>query len=395
MSDNLMLLLQKVVNTPLMVEESKISTVLDILEKRIMTSTKFEASEDSNNSRKLYKVENNIAVIPVYGSLVNKGLALGPMSGMTSYKYIKNSFDAALLDYEVYEIVLDIDSSGGEADGNFDLVDHIYNSRGKKRITAMIDSVGCSAAYSIASTADEIYATRTATVGSIGVLAVHVDKTEKIKKEGLSYHLVRGGDKKAVVTSVEPYSETMQSKLEENVSSLYKTFVDTVSRNRNISTDKILDTQADTFTSEKALTVGLIDGIKTSDALMSELRDKLNNKTRLNMSNETNLQLELDNLKKEMSDKIAAAKKEGQTIALTEATDIIQLCQLAGKSDFALSCILGGKTSKEVRELLLSDQQEKSGDQLNTALAKVVPSAAPEKDYMAAALVEQYGKNTK
>ncbi|TOL42864.1 serine peptidase, partial [Vibrio parahaemolyticus] len=70
-------------------------------------------------------------------------------------------------------ICLDIDSPGGEVAGCFDLVDLIYELRGKKPIYAILSENAYSAAYAIASAADKIYVPRTGGVGSVGVIVIH------------------------------------------------------------------------------------------------------------------------------------------------------------------------------------------------------------------------------
>jgi ClpP class serine protease len=72
-----------------------------------------------------------VAVIPICGTLVQKLGSLRPYSGMTGYDGIRQAFLTALADPEVNGICLDIDSPGGEVAGCFDLVDEIYNARGK------------------------------------------------------------------------------------------------------------------------------------------------------------------------------------------------------------------------------------------------------------------------
>ncbi len=81
--------------------------------------------------------------------------------------------------------MLDIDSPGGEVSGLFDLVDFIFNSRNKKPIFSVANDYACSAAYAIASATEKIFVTRTSCVGSIGVIATHLDVSEADKKDGM------------------------------------------------------------------------------------------------------------------------------------------------------------------------------------------------------------------
>ena len=93
-----------------------------------------------------------------------------------------------MADERVNSVLLLIDSPGGEVAGLFDLVDEIYHARGTKPIIAVADEAAFSAAYAIASAADEVYLPATAQVGSIGVIAIHVDQSGLRQKPGSTVH---------------------------------------------------------------------------------------------------------------------------------------------------------------------------------------------------------------
>ena len=73
--------------------------------------------------------------------------------------------------------------------GNFDLVDRIFAARGVKPIRAYAAESAYSAAYSIASAADDITVSRTGGVGSIGVVTVHADYSQALDAGGDQGHL--------------------------------------------------------------------------------------------------------------------------------------------------------------------------------------------------------------
>ena len=120
--------------------------------------------------------------------MVQKLGSLRPYSGMTGYDGIRQSFLTAISDPEVSGICLDIDSPGGEVAGCFDLVDEIYHARGSKPIHAILTENAYSAAYAIASAADRIHVPRTGGVGSVGVIVIHCDWSQRIKEDGGGHH---------------------------------------------------------------------------------------------------------------------------------------------------------------------------------------------------------------
>ncbi|MBV2145539.1 MAG: S49 family peptidase, partial [Wolbachia endosymbiont of Pissodes strobi] len=135
-----------------------------------------------------HTAENNvekIAIIPIHGILTKKPGAFDDMLGMTSYEQIEEQIKQALANSSIETILLDIDSPGGEVNGLFDLSDFIYEARALKKIVAIANDDAYSAAYAIASSAEKVLVTRTSGVGSIGVIASHIDQSGFDEKQGI------------------------------------------------------------------------------------------------------------------------------------------------------------------------------------------------------------------
>ena len=140
-----------------------------------------------------------------------------------------------MADEDVSQIILNIDSPGGEVAGAFDLADLIYQARGTKPILAIANESALSAAYLIASAADKVYLTRTASVGSVGVMALHVDQSKAEEKIGLKYTAIYAGARKNDFSPHCPLSDEAFAAATEKVNATYDLFVKTVARNRGIS----------------------------------------------------------------------------------------------------------------------------------------------------------------
>lgn len=80
-------------------------------------------------------------------------------------------------------------------------------SSGAKPIWAVANESVLSAACAVASAADRICVTRTGEVGSIGVVAVHVDESGADAKAGLAWTFVFAGERKVDANAHEPLSE--------------------------------------------------------------------------------------------------------------------------------------------------------------------------------------------
>ncbi|WJR74919.1 hypothetical protein [Bradyrhizobium sp. NP1] len=165
----------RVLNRPLMIHPDKLSLIASVLDGRIGIDAssfadieaeylkqapdasrfvgQFEPNDPNNPAagRKPYRTTaDGVAVIPVLGSLVNRGGWIGAYSGMTSYEGLKFQLAAAARDASVSSIILDMDSPGGEAVGAFEAGDAVAAAARVKEVVAVINGMAASAAYAIA-----------------------------------------------------------------------------------------------------------------------------------------------------------------------------------------------------------------------------------------------------
>lgn len=127
------------------------------------------AAKQANGGERL-AIRGGVGIIEMSGPLFKRANLFTRMSGATSYGIMRMDLQAALDDPAIHSIILRIDSPGGEASGCDEFATAIYEARGKKPITAYISGCGASAAYWIASAADEIIVSDLAQIGSIGVV---------------------------------------------------------------------------------------------------------------------------------------------------------------------------------------------------------------------------------
>lgn len=278
-----MRLAERLFNRPLMITEPKLDTIQHIFSRKRgveligVSGVTIEAVRVEDKQRLRtgtgYMVDNGIATIGIYGPLMHRVLAGEfPSGGPTTYGDIRAAFDLAMVDDDVTTIVLDIDSPGGEVSGAFDLADHIYQTRGKKPITAIANESAFSAAYLLASAADRIVLPRTAGVGSIGVIATHADFSRAEDAAGINITHVYAGDKKANFSPHQPLSEGALSDLQAMVDESYQLFVETVARNRSMRVEDVIATQAGIYEGEKALKAHLADEVSAFDQAFESAR---------------------------------------------------------------------------------------------------------------------------
>lgn len=258
----------RIYDTPLLIHQPKLNTILSVLGDRINFDVASLAEEELDTkpreARKYSVNSDGIAVIPVIGSLIQRSIGMDAISGLSSYKSIEDSFLQALSDPDVKAIALEIDSPGGEANAVFDLSDTIYRSRGVKPIWSIVNESAYSAAYAIASAADKVFVPRTGGVGSIGVIAVHADRSVANHQSGLNYTIINAGDKKADGNDMQPLSDRALGDIQKGVDRLYDMFVKQVARNRNLSEDEVRATEAGVYDSDEAVLLGLADEISST-----------------------------------------------------------------------------------------------------------------------------------
>lgn len=260
-----------VFNKPLMVTQDYAETIAVVLSDRLNLDVEgLQIRSDAKEQREAV-TSKGIAVIPIVGSMSHRATGIEAMSGMTSYSTLQKQFEAAFNDPNVGSILMDIDSPGGSVAGAFDFRDYLMSKKGTKPVYALARDAMCSAAYLIGSTADKVYATQTARVGSIGVVAMHTDASGKMEKEGLKPSFISAGKFK---TAGNPYEKLEGDKLkylQDSVDESYDMFINAVADARGIDKKVIRDTEARVYGGKKAVEIGLADGIRTYESVLAEM----------------------------------------------------------------------------------------------------------------------------
>lgn len=228
--------------------------------------------------RRPYPMVDGVAVIAIEGSLVHKGGWIGLDSGETSYEGLQAQIRAAARDTAVRGVVFEVDSFGGEVSGAFDLAEQIAAlSRAKPTIAIQTDHAA-SAALLLASQAGEIVAPPTGGAGSIGVIAVHVDRSGELAKKGQVVTILTAGAHKAEGNPYEPLPEAVASRWRAELEAIRKQFAAVVGsgRGKRMSAEKAMATEARYFAADEALSLGLIDRIAHPSAAFDEFIAKVN-----------------------------------------------------------------------------------------------------------------------
>ena len=311
-----------------------------------------------------YELRNGVAIIPIHGLLTKRTELFLSLMGMTSYDDIFSAISDAIDDEKVERILLDIDSPGGEVGGLFDLVDFIYDIRECKPIFAVANDYACSAAYAIASATSHIFVNRTSCVGSVGVIATHLDVSEADKKAGLKYTTIFAGEKKNDLSPHEPLSKSAISDLQEEVNRLNDIFIKTVARNRYLSEEDVRKMQAATYFGQNAITVGLADELSINS--FYDLK-----KYGVEFENVSKLAMKGENMTKDINEpeqNEAASQISEVEKYRAEVLEITKLCKLAKAENKIAKFIMDGITPDQVKEHLLNMQSQNESKEIVSAI---------------------------
>ncbi|WP_264736379.1 MULTISPECIES: S49 family peptidase [unclassified Wolbachia] len=307
-----------------------------------------------------HSIKSNVertAIIPIHGILTKKPGAFDEMLGMTSYEQIEVQVKQALEDSSIETILLDIDSPGGEVNGIFDLADFIYSARAKKRIVAIANDDAYSAAYAIASSAEKVFVSRTSGVGSIGVIASHIDQSRFDEKQGIKYTTIFAGSRKNDLNPHEPMTSESLESLKKEVDRLYEMFVQLIARNRGLSIEKIRSTEAGLYFGENAVEIGLADGIT--------ILSSINQNRSIIMNEQTTTDLKTDNLTNKIKNDSYHA----------EVLELIRLCNLSRMPEKIGEFIEQNVSSKQAQEILMSILAERT---MKTEILSTLPQNSSE-----------------
>ena len=374
-------LASRLFGTPLLIHRTKLDVILSVVGQRIgMADMQPMPTMDMAVYQRppSASAPEGIAVIPIHGSLVKRSLGMEAASGLTSYGEIAAMLDAALADPQVSGILLDIDSSGGEASGSFELARRVREVAADKPVWAVANDAAYSAAYAIAASAQRLFVTETGGVGSIGVIALHVDQSVKDAKDGYRFTAVTAGAHKNDYSPHEPLSDSAKTELQGEVNRLYAIFAEHVAAMRGLDLEAVRATEAGLYFGSNAVSQGLADGIQTLEATLAEFHSFLNarNHPPSQVRGVIRAEAALPHKEISMPDSqdspqnpvadtidIAVAEKlvaEAKREVMQSAQAIAELCLLAGCPERAAEFIAAGKTQADVRRMLIDARAAKS-----------------------------------
>ena len=209
---------------------------------------------------------DSVAVLNIKGSLVNDESYFNLWFGDLAYATIQRAINQLLQDDDISSIVLSLDTPGGDANGVEELGQFIKDASKIKPITAWA-STALSAGYWLAASADQIYTSKMGQTGSIGAITTVMSYYESLRNDGIDPFVARSSPKKAIPHPAEPLTDAGKSVVQARVNQYGEFFIENIVRNRpalSYSGAKTSWASGEVFFGEKALNLGLVDGLKLS-----------------------------------------------------------------------------------------------------------------------------------
>jgi protease-4 len=206
------------------------------------------------------------AVIDIKGEIADGAEA--------SAEYVVGSLKTAFEDSGAQAVVLLINSPGGSPVQAGIINDEIHRLKAlhDKKVYAVVEETCASAAYYIASAADEIYVDKASMVGSIGVLMDGFGFTGLMEKLGIERRLLTAGANKGMLDPFSPQDETQRAYIQTMLSEIHAQFIAVVKKGRGERLKETPDTFSGlVWNGQQAVQLGLADGLGNLDFVAREV----------------------------------------------------------------------------------------------------------------------------
>lgn len=191
-----------------------------------------------------------------------------------SAENFSKSIDKAYSSKGLKALILRIDSPGGspvQAEYIYNTIQYYRKMHDDIKIYAVCVDTCASAAYYIASAADEIYASPSSIVGSIGVLYNGFGFVDAMQKLGVSRRLQTAGTNKGFMDQFSPVNPGQEKLLQTMLDIIHQEFINKVKAGRGDRLKVDSETFSGLFwTGIQAKERGLIDGFASSGQLVRE-----------------------------------------------------------------------------------------------------------------------------
>lgn len=217
---------------------------------------------DADGLPSLIELQGDVAVVHATGSLIEGHAGFLRYYGVTGYADLEDAGIAAVSNPDVKAIVLSVRSNGGHVHGVQDAAALFTAIDQVKPVVTHTPSDMKSAGMWMGSAARRVFGAPTSESGSIGVLAIHAEKTKALEQDGIKVTVVRAGSSKALANPYEPLSAKAEASMQEGVDYMHGLFKAHMAERRGMSAGQIEKVgQGQVYIGQQAVDAGLIDEV--------------------------------------------------------------------------------------------------------------------------------------
>lgn len=216
----------------------------------------------------------SIALIQVYGAIMQRASQFGPCDGGTGADQISSALSAAMADETVSQILMDFDTPGGSVFGISELGDQIRAARATKPIIGIANSLSASAGYWLMSQCSECYVTPGGQVGSIGVYSAHEDMSKALEAAGINITLISAGKYKVEGNPFAPIDDDALAFQQASIDAYYAAFTSAVAKGRGVPVDQVRTGMGEgrCFGAQQALSAQMVDGVMSFQDVVKKMQ---------------------------------------------------------------------------------------------------------------------------
>jgi len=216
-----------------------------------------------------------VALIKINGEIYTEASSgLFDSTSVVSSSDIVSYLEEIKNDSSIKGVIFEINSPGGSGVASEEISSAIKDLN--KPTVSYIREVGASGAYWIASSTDHIFASKFATVGSIGVISGWLDFTDLLSDFNVKYQRFVAGANKDFGTPYRHITPAEEKRYQEQLDELHTLFIEEVAKGRGLDKKYVRDlADGFVFTGQGAVNNKLIDEIGGKKEAISYMEDVL------------------------------------------------------------------------------------------------------------------------
>jgi signal peptide peptidase SppA len=373
---NLKRVIEKLNSSAWAIYPPKLDAIQEVIQRRLNgENVPMQAAAGGRRETSYLNInDDGIAVLSIMGTIGQRLNVFERFSGGVSTEILKEDIGRAIDSPDVKGILLHIDSPGGMVDGTRDLAEFVSQANEVKPVFAYTDGLCCSAAYWIASAASKIYGYSTAQIGSIGVIATHVDYSKRDEQYGIKRSYIYRGRYKQINPDGQ-LSDEGREYIQETVDGIYAMFVEDVAKNMKVDVEQIVNQESKVYLAGAALEQGLINETSNFGAAYAALREVIGVMDKnefITKYPDLHIEIKQDGIAGASANDIAEAhpdycnhwKQEGRTEERQRGIEIRESA-FPGQEALVDELISSDVSADEARKRLIADQKNRTEEKLD------------------------------